>query len=313
MKYSTLCNVHICSTVIVRKSILFSAVILSKIVVIGGSYSSVKINDVEALDLSGEGKECPSLPDYPLEVTHLTATFLNNKIVACGGWDPYSNQCFELASDLTEWVEIESLLEELSSTASSNIDGKWFITGGFTPPTTNRTSVFDGSTFSRGEPLPTEKDSHCQVTLDDNNIFITAGGTQDTFMLDWAKQTYTILDDIPKIPNRDMDYPTCGLINNLLYGPEVLVALRDANFIYSLANASWKDGPPLPEYTSDLIRAQITKGVVAIGGTIAEGVSSKVYVFDDQAYEWKLQEQELKVARKGAAAIAVPDDFLKCN
>jgi len=148
------------------------------------------------------------------------------------------------------------------------------------------------------------------VTIDDNHIFITAGRTQETYMFDWEKQTYDILDNIPK---EHMDHTVCGLINNPIYGPEVLVAIKSESYIYSLTNYSWKEGPILPEYIYDLSRAQISKGVVAIGG-IAEGaMSSKVYVFDDQAYEWKLQEQELKVAREGAAAIAVPDEFLKCN
>jgi len=263
------------------------------------------------LDLSGEGKECPSLPDYPLEVTHLTATFLNNKIVACGGWNPYSNRCFELASDnLTEWVEISSLLEVLSSMASSNVDGQWFISGGFSTSSTTKTTLFNGLAFARGKPLPKVKDSHCQVTVDDNHIFITAGGTQDTYMLNWEEQTYAILDYIPEPA---MDYTVCGLINNFIEGPEVLVAVKEKSYIYSLANSSWKDGPPLPESISDLSRAHPTKGVAAIGGVIGGDFSSKVYVFDDQAYEWKLQEQELKVARKGAAAIAVPDYFLQCK
>jgi len=40
---------------------------------------------VELIDLSNEGKNCPLLPNYPLEGTYSVATYFEGKVISCGG------------------------------------------------------------------------------------------------------------------------------------------------------------------------------------------------------------------------------------
>jgi len=286
---------------------------LSKIVVIGGSTDDTETNSVEILDLSGEGHTCATLPDYPLAVTHLTATFLNDELLACGGWEPAYDKCFKLTADnLSEWVEISSLIEPLSSMASSNVDGKWLISGGTTPISkySYRTSIYNGQHFSRAKDLPYDKRRHCQLTVDDNHVLFTGGHKPDSYLMDWDRQRYVVLWDVPT--SSDLSYAVCGVLNNPMYGREVLLATGEESYLYSFADSNWKEGLLLPEGIMNSSSAQINKGVVSIGGAISGKVTKQVYLFDEETYKWQLLSQKLKQARKGAAAVPVPDHFLNC-
>jgi len=286
---------------------------LSKVVLIGGSTkrNGVKLNSVEVIDLSGDGKSCPELPEYPLSVTHLTATFLNNTILACGGFYR-TEKCFQLTSDkLSEWVEIASMVEPLSSLSSSNIDGQWFLTGGLdtTGSGVYVTQTYDGASFINGKRLPNDKYSHCQVTVDPDNVLLTGGNGQNTYLYNWSGQTYNVVEPIPM----SLEYGACGFLNNPMKGPEVLVAEGFDCYIYSVSSDSWRDGPPLPESILDFSTARIDEGILAIGGSVSGTTITKVYLFEEESYEWKLLEQEIVVPRTGASAVAVPDDFINCQ
>jgi len=62
----------------------------TKIVVIGGLQgNTVDGNfkrDVEVVDLAKDRKTCSSIPDYPLALYKISATFYSGKLVACGGF-----------------------------------------------------------------------------------------------------------------------------------------------------------------------------------------------------------------------------------
>jgi len=90
------------------------------------------LKEDEILDLANDGKVCSSIPDYPLALTDIEATYYNGKIVACGGstGEEITNKCFELGSDLNDWVEILPMPDgEKQCLRSSVLDEKWILSG----------------------------------------------------------------------------------------------------------------------------------------------------------------------------------------
>jgi len=263
----------------------------------------VKLDEVEVIYLSGDGKTCPELPNFPLSVTHLAATFLNGTILTCGGWDR-TEKCFKLTSDkMSEWVEIASMVEPLSFIGSSNIDGQWFLTGGLDDGgSVDITQTYDGTSFVSGKLLPNDKYRHCQVTIDHEHVLLIEGNSINTYIFKWPGQTY---DELEPIPSRAV----YGFLNNPTKDPEVLIAEGLNSYIYSVTNNSWRDGPPLPESITDFSTARIDEGILAIGGSASGATITKMYIFEEEKYAWKLLDQEIVVPSTGASAVAVPDDF----
>jgi len=265
---------------------------------------------VELIDLDDDKKVCPDLPEYPIAGALLTAAFHQGKVVACGG-EPLTDQCFELGPDLKEWRQILPLPEKKYGIASSIIDNKWILSGGFR----NLLSLlsFDGG-FTIEPQLPFEKEAHCQVTVNSTHIFFAGGvgpNYDKTFMLDISKQEWIYLESI----NMGAYAPACGLINNAAFGPEILYAAGTRSFIFSLTDLVWKEGPPLPEDLYFVASAQLTDGILAIGGldSAIANAFDKVYKFDENIYDWLLEKERLAIPRGAAAAVAVPNDFLGCQ
>jgi len=280
----------------------------------------LKISSVEIVDVSGEGKICPTLPDYPLELTLFTAAFYDGKIVACGGllnsptvdWIP-TDRCFSLGPDLSKWEEMYSLpYGPTHAFASSVIDNKWLLTGGESAALntfTDTSMVLDGSFFSPAPELPKPKDFHCQLTINSTHVFFTSG-LKDTFLLDWDTQKYTILDDIPA----RMTFAACGLFKNDNFDLEVIVADGKSGHIFSFANLEWRDGPKLPQNILYSSSAQTKNGILSLGGWIeTSGTVNSIYRFDASSHDWILEDIELNIKRDQAAAVSVPDDFLNCQ
>jgi len=63
--------------------------------------------------------------------------------------------------------------------------------------------------------MPTEKQGHCQVTLNDTHLFITGGSySLETFILDVKRRSFTLLDNLP----REISDGACGLLNHPVNG-----------------------------------------------------------------------------------------------
>jgi len=287
--------------------------VFTKIIVIGGFDGSSYLSNVELVDLENDKKRCPSLPEYPLAVNRLTAAFYQGKVVACGGYDgtTRTDKCYELGPDLRQWFEFLPFPDNPDDDKrSSIIDDKWIVSGGSVHPSSLYS--FDGR-FTIENPMPFLKESHCQVTINSTHIFFTSGVGNDgaaTFMLNWNIGEWIFLDDVSLVP----DTPTCGLINSKSYGLEIILASDTRSFIFSLTDLVWKDGPLPPENLDFITTAQLTDGILAIGGRDPDDVYvDTIYKFDEDVYDWVLEKERLANPRGFAAAVAVPDSFLACE
>jgi len=268
---------------------------------------------------NGQSDGCPSIPDYPFDVKDLAAAYYHGNIVACGGYDGLRQSpfCYSLGPELNAWNEMDSLPDgPRERMASSIIDGKWLITGGYNPrnPSSGNayktTVVYDGVQFTSGPELPVVSDDHCQLTLNSTHVFLVTGD-KDTFTLNWETQEYVFYEKT----FIEMPSSACGLLNNDNYGSEVLIASRAYSYIFSLTDHTWRDGPKLPEEPVGPVSAPAPYGFVSIGGFLGDFLlaDDSVYNFDEDLYEWALQKAELKIARFQAAAVAVPENFLNCS
>jgi len=275
---------------------------------------------VELLDVSGEGKTCPTIPDYPLEVGLLTAAFYQGKVVACGGllnsptvdWIP-TDRCFSLGPDLSKWEEMYSLpYGPTHALASSVFDNKWLISGGtniIENTFTNKTMVLDGFIFLPSPDMPKAKDFHCQLTINSTHIFF-ASSFKYTFILNWQTQEYVPVDDMPN----PMTVAACGLFKNKDLELEAIVANGYNSNIFSFTDFKWRDGPIVPEKVQNVATTSIKNGALSIGGWDGrEDFFTSIYKFDNSLYDWTPVGIELSVKREEAAAVAVPDDFAKCQ
>jgi len=298
----------------------------TKVAVIGGSdgddtlLNVVDVIDVSALD---DDQACESIPYLPLSSEDMTAAFLGNKLYACGGRDPQgsSSSCHVLDEDLL-WAPMEPLPDVRQDSVSSVGGGVWWITGGARIyelddfpyeeiEVYNTTLVFDGVNMAYGPTMPTTKTEHCQLTLDDERVFV-GGGAGDTWTFDWQTREWTILADMPDV----LFSGACGSLNNPELGREVLVASGYGAFFYNFERNEWREGPPLPEKIEYVSYAQLDDGFLAIGGAYRYpdlSVVDTIYKFSEDTYEWTLLEQRLSEPRKSTASAVVSEEFLYCG
>jgi len=279
-----------------------------------GGYNGAYVTSMELIDLSDEGKVCPLLPEFPLEVSYVAADFFNGKVILCGGTlsSGYStDKCFSLGPDLRSWEELSTPLPDgpRKASASSVIGSKWLISGGVRDGPLTSTLVYDGSQFVPGPELPSFKEYHCQLTINSTHVFYGSGHSSMTFLLDWESGDTTTLQNIP-IPR---DNAACGLLNNENYGLEVLVAAHSYSHIFSFKDLEWRDGPKLPESIDHLGSAPVKNGFVAVGGYNGPEYLSSIYKFDETSYKWIEEEVTLGTKRRNPVSVAVPDSFAKCQ
>jgi len=191
--------------------------------VIGGDYCQEDgpCNAVPSVDVVRHppgNDDCQDIQPYPMEISGGTAAYYNNKVLVCGGDDIgriWTDKCYELLSSSHGWREIKPLPYRLTRMASSIIGGKWLLSGGRGDPSGSgsKTLVFEDGIFTPGPELPEELYAHCQLTLNSSHVFFA--GHAHTFVLDWPRQEWAILESLPST----MNFAACGLLENSFYGP----------------------------------------------------------------------------------------------
>ena len=99
----------------------------------GGLNNGVdRISSAEVLDLSGQGRNCNTVPDAPLPLTSHVMVTLNSKPVVCGGRDNVSKSTDCNLYDVTsnQWSPISSMNTPRSNHKSLQLgEDKFLMTG----------------------------------------------------------------------------------------------------------------------------------------------------------------------------------------
>lgn len=104
-------------------------------VIVGGYDASRNsyLDTVQMLDLSGRKGGCTLLP-YPQKLSGAFGTFLDGKIVVCGGkdGDNYEDECYYLERGRCEWMKDNNSLSKSRHRAASVklSPSEWWIAGG---------------------------------------------------------------------------------------------------------------------------------------------------------------------------------------
>jgi len=243
----------------------------------------------------------------------VTAAYYRGKVVACGGYtgEEFTANCYELSSDLNEWLPIQSLPDTrlfFQTFKSSVIDDTWVLSGG----DEFSTGVFAyDEIFSPLPSLPEGFSDHCQLTVNEKFIFFSGNThTRDTFLFNWETQEYIQLEDMPEGVND----PACGILNNPFDGPEFLVATGYDAFIFSLKDLSWREARLFPVKARFLTSVNVDGGILAVGGAENfDDAMDTLYKFDEDTHDWTLLDKRLEIPRFYSAVVAVPDEFLQCQ
>jgi len=178
--------------------------------------TDVILSSTERLE-SGDN-ECYVMQDFPIPIRDGTAAYIDDKLILCGGVSegPNPDVCYELLSANDKWQPSLTLPNgPLYRHASSIIDGKWLLTGGYgNGDYQSSTIIYDNGIFTPGPVMPDYKHSHCQLTINSTHV-IVVGGSSDTFLLNWSTQEWDVLPSAPF----DRRNPACGLLNNPVNGP----------------------------------------------------------------------------------------------
>lgn len=221
--------------------------------VVGGwTDGGVYIDDVDVVDLRGEGDTCNPVADYPFLFRRGVMEIIGGRPWVCGGQiegvaaNP-TDQCFEYQKEINTWVEVAGLMTARGWPAASMVDNKWFITGGLLGGVPNTiyqtTEVLEDGEFVPGPDLPEPLDEHCQVTLDNDVVFI--GSDHLTcYLLDWRTKEWRMLPD----PSTTRSQPACGMIRNSDNGQEVVIIGKNSSEILNLNDLTWRNGPSLPNF-----------------------------------------------------------------
>jgi len=94
---------------------------------------------------------------------------------------------------------------------------------------------------------------------------------------------------------------------------EVLLAVQDRSFLFSLTDLTWKDGPVMPGDLTNLESVQVEDGLVVIGGLDNERVSMDTISKIDDNYAWTVYFNGLERPKYEPIGVGVPDDFLNCD
>ena len=85
-----------------------------------GGYGTNAYNDVEFVDLSGNNRTCRAVSDYEEAKYCSIGTFIDDKILVCGGTatgdaqpSEFQDSCFNYFPDDDSWVQTTNMLVKL--------------------------------------------------------------------------------------------------------------------------------------------------------------------------------------------------------
>jgi len=93
---------------------------------------------------------------------------------------------------------------------------------------------------------------------------------------------------------------------------EILIASREKSFLFSLADLTWRAGPPLPEKLDQLVSVQLDSGFMVIGGRDEEEMAvDNIYTIDYE-HIWLNFPTTLDQPKYSSVGVEVPLDFYNC-
>ncbi len=298
----------------------------TKIMVVGGFSDDLasELNNVEVLDLDSDNSGCDSIANYPMPTDSMVGVVMDGAPFLCGGFVPEigdgTDECYTYNYETLSWDASRNkmTMPRYYHRASLVDSATWLITGGRDAAGVyfDSTEIYQDGAFTQGPTLPSERDCHCQVTLNSSYVAILGGYNgveydQTFYLLDWATQGYESMPDAPFPFCND----GCGLIDNSDNGQELVFFNENDCQIFNFASNDWRDGPAIPsDVTYESMTVQMLKDFYVMGGRRPDDSSTdSVYRFDAENYQWIREGVTLQTPRRKGVGLAVPDNVVNCS
>jgi len=281
-----------------------------KVLVIGGYSDGDSLSSVELIDLVNPQSNCPTVSDFPIAIrAGIAASLDNGEVWYCGGTDKDSvaqDSCYSYDVLRNNWDQQVDLNEKRSYSASSVVGQYWYITGGDPTPISTEFYNETGKKFVNDKNLPTTLTAHCQVTVDDERVFLASDG-YEAYMLNVQTGRFS---DLPRMDSMRLN-AACGLIRSADYGDEIVVASQGTSSVLNLDSMLWMPGPPLDNFTYYGSTVQLDDTFLLIGGDSGQvgAESDAIWLFDNDSFQFVQLEQRLSKGRSKAASVLLPEEI----
>ena len=290
--------------------------------VVGGMHA---FNDVELIDLSGQGRTCRKPDDFPEAAWGSVGEYFQDRPLVCGGFKgDLLSECYYYNSNGT-WTQGPSMEEPRAYAAATVFNQQFWVTGGDKstassgdPDISNTlyvqgfssTEVFNSTSnsFIKSVSLPVlgKRNSHNIISIDENRTMLLGGQV-------YVQETFIFSDSWSAGPKLSRWRRSCqaGLVtfNN---GTRMIVAAggigEETTEFLIVDDDQWHFGPDLPYEIRLGASVQFDSIFLIVGGNNGSSLDT-IWMFDTETEEWTLLNEHLTEARQWMAAFLVPDDF----
>ena len=266
------------------------------------------------IDLSGNGKTCAALPDFPNGLTQGVSTLLtaSGDPLVCGGY-PTLYECFSLNSSTNRWeVGPELLYERYYSPSVELPGGRYWVANSNGYNGVGNSEIYQNGEFVPGPPVPVLglNGRPCAVKISDDEIFFADG---ESYIMDTNTMEFTMTDDPIIIPSSKSQ---CGLATKSSGEKMIVVAggdiaqYQDTVQIYDLSTGIWRIAvEPLirDSYNGQVVQYMDT--FLIVGGRNDQfSQYDTIMQFDPDAETWSLRPERLRCARSSGHFAALVDE-----
>ena len=286
--------------------------------VVGGiaPFSSAD-NDVELIDLTGQGRTCQKPNDFPGAEEGAEGAYFDERVLVCGGHSyvntssVYYSECYYYNAN-GSWTQGPSMTEARGYAASSFFNNQWWMTGGDNNDVSGLASTelldSDSNNFMPFLELPMERHDHNIISIDDNRVMLLGGQDvyQDTYLFDGAAWITGPLLSVGRYGSQ------AGLVT-FRNGTQMIVAAgglgeQTTEFLLVYGD-EWHFGPDLPHEIRFGASVQLGNTFLIVGGYDGSIFYDTIWTFDVEAEDWIELNQHLTTARDVTAAFLVPDEY----
>ena len=287
-----------------------------------GGYSSSG-HDTEAVDLSGQHRNCQAIADCPLSGGS-SGAFIGGFALVCGTINPFNmtDKCYGYNASNNTWRFQTAMTTGRAWAAGVMYNlTHWWITGGWDDGTRSSTELYNvvANEFTLHVELPETKEAHNLVRVNETHIMLTGDWdpTRKSWMFDQIREEWTELPD--SLESRAK--PFSGLVT-FQNGTKIVILAGGANSnsaeAFDLQGEKWISGiPDLPvEFELyDGCSVPFEDTFLIVGGYKATGpyYQKSIIAFDQAEMNWKTLDEELDVPRSEFASFLVPEDYVTCT
>jgi len=278
-----------------------------------------------------------NLPDLPSNMTELSLSFLQEKLVAC-----HDDECLILSHSFIPplfpsplWLPLQNTLHSRRNHTGTVIDNKYILlAGGASSPNTTELMPVDGSASLPSFPLYPGRYAHCAIKVGESAVIMTGGFIDEAGDVTDSVIQYSDIAPLRPVTeavmtplNEARAFHACGMFDS--QGTQTLIVAGGYDFSFQLdstetydysnggTNGTWITRSPLPSTRSAWTGVNLAGTVYVVGGShsdedFAIHYLDEVLVWNDNTTDgaWDNTNVNMKAEREYPGIAAVPLSFI---